>query len=376
MQVSRQELAVWFWMAWCVGDAMAEPTVERPQLTVGVVAQLRGEVGWADGEPTLDVRVHRLRPSLRANAGGGAVGLSTQLNATPGNLEVLDVVVDARLRQEVRVRVGQFKIPFTAYRLRSFQSMVLADWSITARAFGGERQWGVAAGGNHDAWRWSAGLFTGRNQRAAHAVRLPELYGRQLANPSALVEPGPPASSVHPELVVHAGRYADGLDPRSGRDPHRDGRWRLGIAGSAALDARPVRGEDFAGRMALDCVLQGHGVGLVAVVATGWAPTEEGWRAAMHSGLLETSVGVHRRVAVASRVALNSTTRALRQDVAQAEGSTPWHREVELGGAVQFELHDVLVATLEVAYARTQGQASSDEAVTGPAAARRSVLVR
>ena|GEM_PF-6380394 len=75
-----------------------------------------------------------------------------------------------------------------------------------------------------------AGLFTGVNARASHAVGLPDLYGINIANSSGLAEPGS-GTEFHPELFFYVTRSSKGIDVRSDSDEEKCGfRYSVGLS--------------------------------------------------------------------------------------------------------------------------------------------------
>jgi len=144
--------------------------VVRPTL----VAQLRlsAEFPQANGAvvPPATLELRRVRPGLRLSAMGGRLSGIFVLNTSPSALELMDLWLEYQPRAHVRVRVGQTKQPFTAYRLGNFTDLHFTDWALVTRTFGGERQLGVEVHnrGEGGAWEYSVGLWNGVTQRAAH----------------------------------------------------------------------------------------------------------------------------------------------------------------------------------------------------------------
>lgn len=320
----------------CIGAVFAAD-VSLPSgdvLTVGLTTQLRASLVAESGTVTGELRLHRLRPVLGASLAGGRLDLGTQMNLTPGSAELIDAWGDALVGDGWRVRWGQFKTPFTLYRDRSFASMLLTDWAISSRAFGGERQLGAALRKDGRRMSVTAGLFAGRNQRNAHRVRLSELYGFTVGNPSALVGAAPPTMRLGPEAVVRLAWTDDGVVPRGDRDEvargEHVGGWRTAFSGSTSLHPRPIRGEDFGARGALEAVLRGHGLGVWAVAYTSLAPVSDGrWVPALSGALVEVDVRLASWVHMAGRGAVTQVSRALQNDAV-----APYSTEAEVAGGL------------------------------------------
>lgn len=305
-------MSVWMLATAMAGGAQV-PLGDDGTLSLRLIGQVRVE-GQQDADGgDLDLKLHRIRPIVKARLADDAVRVALQLNTTPGSLEVLDVWMDGRLAEGWRLRAGQFKTPFTTYRARSFASMVLTDWALPTKAFGSERQLGVQLTGQALSLDWAFGAFSGANQRKSHGTRLPVYYGQSVGNPSALVDPAARTSRVSPELFLHVGRYGEGLDPAAGRSTGADA-FATGVAVSAAFDTRAVQGDDLAARFALEGMVQGRGLGLSVVGYSSIANGADGLLPGLHGGLLEASVRVVEPVEVAARVSGTTTSAALRDD--------------------------------------------------------------
>ena len=216
--------------------AAAQTPPSPAGVTPTLVAQLRFTasevIDGAAPSPLLEVR--RARLGLRASALGGRLTGAVVLNTTPAALELIDLWGEYALTPTLRLRAGQFKQPFTAYRMRSFTELAFVDWAIVTRPFGGERQLGVEL---HDrgaprATEFSVGLWGGSTVRAAHGQGVAAVYAEPVENLSdlrALHTPDAP----HPEVT---GRFA-WRSPRTAPV-----RVELGISGTA--DLRPAAAHD------------------------------------------------------------------------------------------------------------------------------------
>ena len=152
---------------------------ENMKLNIGGRAQLFGMLEWVEGETgdrartLVFVRDTRLR--FDGDFEGGRFGIefglggeaATQVNDPDVSALLLDAWGDIRLRDNLILRAGQFKIPYSRERLADGGSLQFTSRSINTRAFNIGRDTGVAVYGN-DAGRSAAlGFFTGGgvNQR-------------------------------------------------------------------------------------------------------------------------------------------------------------------------------------------------------------------
>lgn len=228
-------------------------------LTPTLAAQLRFSASEVlDGDapsPLLEVR--RLRVGLRASALAGRLTGAAVLNATPSALELIDAWGEYALTPTLRLRAGQFKQPFTAYRMRSFTELAFVDWAIVTRPFGGERQLGFEL---HDrgaprATEFSVGLWGGSTVRAAHGQGVAAVYAEVVENLSDLRAFHVP-DAPHPEVT---GRFAW----RS----RRAAPVRVDLGLSASADLRPAEARDLRAAVAPEAAVS---VGPMRLELTGY----------------------------------------------------------------------------------------------------------
>lgn len=251
-----------------LGPAWIDAGVGRVRL--GLATQLRVEVSSRDGTDGRDtgvaVLVRRLRTTISGRFLDDRLSFATQINTTAGNFELVDMWIDLELWRELRIKVGQFKIPFDWYRLQSFTRLMLADWALTTAWFGGERQFGAMVhddDGSAPGIDYGIGVFTGQNRRAGHTIRLPELYGEPVRNPSRVDGVGE-VDSVHPEIVGNLRYVSRDFSDASLSDLQGGSlRWMVGLG--ATFDAEPEEARDFRARLASEVWLKAHHVSLVAM---------------------------------------------------------------------------------------------------------------
>jgi hypothetical protein len=356
------------------------PAIEGPnggRLEIGLRMQLRLTTLDGDREREPELTFPRIRPQLDGFFLDDRLWARLQLNVSPGEAEVIDLWLEARLPRGVALRLGQTKVPLTRYRLRAFHRFALVDWPVTTRAFGADRQLGLLA---HEQERstplfWAFGVFSGVNARASHAVGPRQAYGERERNPSRLADPAPPAT-VHPELGARIGYE----DPGLALDPATDeagGPLRVAAWASAVWDARPVAGRDYAFRFAPEVLLRFYGVSITAIGygALFEASERDATRLGALGALFEADVRVSWLASVGLRYGVEARLDALNRDAREraarltaedptrsfdAPGSVAERHELGLGLNL-FLVGSDLTLQLDASWLRT----SLDEAVGG-----------
>lgn len=308
-----------------IGDETARV---RPSLFAQL--QLDGSTR-ADADFEVRPRLRRLRPILRGAFFDGRITATLHLEVSPESPELIDAWIDGAILPALRLRIGQFKTPFTEYYQRSLTEMAV-DWPLTSRWFGGERQLGLMAHGADPATglSYAAGVFAGQNRRSAFARELPRLYGLEDQNPSSFTDPVA-TEPIHAELVARVGHASPGVNTRSRMDLD-GGDLRHSVALSAAWDTDPVRGRDFALRIAPEVMLKHGGLSLVAVGYVGWIEDAAGDLAPGAVGLLgELGWHADRHLELSLRYARVHVLPAV---VDEARNLDPPHASHELAFAV------------------------------------------
>lgn len=246
-------------------------------LRPGLAVQLRlvltslAEPGAGD-PPDSYVEARRIRPTLGGALFNKDLSYLLHLSTAPGAVELMDWYLDYRFGDGLRAQAGQFKIPFTRYRMASYKHLTFTDWAVATKYFGAERQMGLSLHNGHGVpgvpLSYEVGVFTGTNARAAHGVGPSLVYGEAPANPSDLIDPAPRAS-LHPELVAHLAYNLGGIDPRQDTD-FTAGDLRLSAGLSAAWDLDPVVTEDLALRLAPEVLIKYRGASLFGVFYLGF----------------------------------------------------------------------------------------------------------
>lgn len=281
---------------------------DAARLRLSLIAQLQLQIVDAeqpDGarETDAELRIRRIRPILRGAFADGRIQSTLHLEVGPGQLELIDLFVDATLHPELRLRVGQLKVPFTQYWQQSLVNLATVDWPLTSRYFGGERQLGIMAHDdrrNPEGFLYALGVFAGENRRGAYARELPRIYGESHGNPSSLTDPRPPGD-LHAEIVGRVGHFAADVHPETIMDVEGGG-FRHGIALSAAWDTDPEHRRDFALRLAPEVLFKWEHLSFTAVGFVGFIETLDEATAPGAVGVL-TELGwhAHRHVQLALR---------------------------------------------------------------------------
>ncbi|MBC7174392.1 MAG: hypothetical protein H5U40_18240, partial [Polyangiaceae bacterium] len=241
---------------------------------------------------------------------------------SPASLEVIDVWAEQLILPALSVRVGQFRVPFTRHRQMSYANLALVDWDAASIRFGAERQLGMMVhnGAPSDSRiHYNVGVFTGVNARAAFARGMAETYGEVLPNPSNLRSPAP-APELHPELVANVGYATRAMDVSTQTDAE-GGPPRIYVGLSAAWDAQPDLGLDFAMRIAPEALIKLHHLTIDAVGYLGISERSDGGHSAGSLGAnVDVAYRFHRRAEVAARYSRVDTLEELRDDArARAE---------------------------------------------------------
>jgi hypothetical protein len=299
-------------------------------LTPGFASQLRLVFDSAenvsceceDRKNTLTMRARRIRPVISLTLPRYSLSLRLHLSTAPGSVELMDFYFDYYASADLRIRAGQYKIPFTRYRIQSFSRLTFVDWSVVTAAFGAERQMGIAIHNGYERAPRRAyvfGVFSGQNARAAHAVTFPGRFGTEGGNPSGLSDPAP-REDFHPELVLHLGYNARSIDVSSDTDRTKaDIRYSLMLSAAWDMDARYQR--DFVLRLAPEFLAKYRGFSASAVWYAGWAEEGESRtpRHVMCGWLVQCAYRLCQRYEISGRYALfDLKDDPLRQDEVRA----------------------------------------------------------
>lgn len=230
---------------------------ERPKLKLAsadgqssiefhLALQLRWEYLYQDQGTGKDrtsqskLMLRRIRPTLSGSLLTEELTWLLHLSTAPGSLELMDLWIDYKIHPWLQVQVGQMKIPFTRYRLNSFQDRPLVEWSYPTHYFGAERQLGVMLHngvGKPPDFEFELGVFDGVNARASNGIGAEKVYAEPPINPSNLAQPTP-LEHLHTELVLHLAYNYGGIHVRRPSDLE-GGPPRFSVGASLAWDLNP-----------------------------------------------------------------------------------------------------------------------------------------
>ncbi len=249
------------------------------KMRFGLTAQIWTQVndrGPLDADPD-DRETHwivdfrRVRPTLSGTAFTHRFGYLLHLSVLPGSWEFMDLMGDYAFTPGLHLRFGQWKVPYTRHRIRSYKNRQVVDWSSVSKYFGAERQIGVCLHNGYDAsmpppFEWAVGVFTGVNARTAHAVGPSLLYTWEDGDPV-----GRP---IHPEIVGRVAYNHGGIDT-TGEADLEGGAPRFALSVSGAWDLRPEFAQDWAVRGAADALFKAGGFSAAATFYIATAQVDE-----------------------------------------------------------------------------------------------------
>jgi hypothetical protein len=316
------------------------------ELRLAFKAQLRFTLLERAGRETTDrILFPRIRPIVVGRFLDRRLRLKLQLNTGPTAIELVDLFADYAVLPELKIRVGQQKIPFTRHREGSFSQLPVVDWAHATRVFGAERQIGAQVRGGPGAGgglAYAAGVFTGFNARQSFERGPWSIYDLPQPNPSALGTPAAPAA-IHPELVARAGWRSGAREAEA-----TSGRLWLAADLSAAWDLAPRPGRDFVARLAPEARLAFGGLSASAVAYLGLFEAAEDDSVDFGAyGLLGQVAYRWRDVELALRYDRAGFSDALRDDAprldaaGEAAGALERRDDLSAGLNVYLEGHDL-----------------------------------
>lgn len=264
-----------------------------------------GEEG--DRDETFIMEARRIRITLSGTIGQPSIAYKLHLSTAPGSIELMDFYFNYKFSGCYQVRIGQYKIPFTRYRIQSFQRLVFVDWALTTKYFGAERQMGISVHNGYEKppkWGYVFGVFSGVNARASHAVGLAKFYDAEIINPSDLSESNSKAE-FHPEAAVHLSFNSAEMNVGSASDALLRG-WRYSFGLSGAWDMDPDVQQDLAGRFSAEALLKCRGWSFLSVAYAGLAQIGDDAETdpAMLGALMQTAYRMNHRYEVSARYAV------------------------------------------------------------------------
>ncbi|PIE18037.1 MAG: hypothetical protein CSA65_06285 [Proteobacteria bacterium] len=242
-------------------------------IRLGVGMQVFVTSKWKDGgvdyEHTHTTAIKRLQPYLKGHLLDPNLQWKFQLQARPGQVELMDLFLNYRFSRNLRLRAGFQKIAFTQKRTSSWKTQHLLDFAVGSRYLGTERQAGVTLhnGFKKTGHQYGVGIYTGMVARPGFGTGIARISRVPRANPSTFSDKPTKLGELHPAMSAHYAFNARGIDNNSEHDWKRTG-FRYSVGAAAYYDFRPMALRDFRGRLGLEGLVKLYGW---SFRATGWA---------------------------------------------------------------------------------------------------------
>lgn len=212
-------------------------------------------------EPGVDTRrflIPRARLSLKGHAYTPDLTYKFQTDFGKGGAELKDFYADYEFMDTVRLRVGQYKKPFSRQQLTSSGKQQFVDRDATDKAFGAGRDIGLMLHNGYSkspTFEYALGIFNGTGDKASYAGGKAELPGGEVS--------GGKFSNVpdvwKPTVVLRTGYNSDGLKGYSEADLE-GGPLRYGFGASIEADFDADGGGISRVKTEYDYVLKLHGL--------------------------------------------------------------------------------------------------------------------
>ncbi|MDP8225556.1 MAG: porin [Candidatus Lernaella stagnicola] len=210
----------------------------------------------------------RIRPSLAGTLVDPRLSFKFQADVAPGKLDLLDYYVNFKAHEWFAVQAGQYKIPFTRYRLNSYKNLQLVDWPLTAKYFGGERQMGLQFhNSNHRFFEYQAALLTGM-YGDKNGTGLSKVTGEAVLNTWNMVE-SQAVNEFHPAVAARVLGKIFEIDTSTVTDFAKKGP-RLAVGAGSIYDANPVVMRDFSFRPAAELFFKAYGASVYGAYFAGF----------------------------------------------------------------------------------------------------------
>ncbi len=128
-----------------------------------------GTFNKGDGNDKHAFEVRRGRITIEGHAHSRSVGYKLQTDFGKGFLTLKDFHGDVKLADDVWLRFGQWKRPFSRQQINSSGRLEITDRAITDKAFGTGRDIGVALRNDYEKspdFEWIVGVFNGSGDAA------------------------------------------------------------------------------------------------------------------------------------------------------------------------------------------------------------------
>lgn len=290
-------------------------------ITFGLKLQLQFQYTSKDNGSGVDrgnetlFRFRRIRPIISGTLINKNLSYYIQFSTAPGSLELIDAYINYRFIDQLSLMVGQYKIPFTRYRVSSVQ---FVDWAIVSKYFGSERQLGLSlhnCAKKPPRFEYSFGVFQGQNARNSHGIGISKVSGDEVLNPSDFTDPKA-LDELHPLLAGKFFYNHNGIITKTDGDFEK-GPFRFAIGLSAAYDFQPEAYRDFALRFAPEFLMKMYGFSFSATYYMGLYEKNgeiSKMDIALHGVLANLGYVIGSQFEIAARFALVSTTDNFRSD--------------------------------------------------------------
>jgi hypothetical protein len=207
--------------------------------------------------------IRRARVTLEGNVHTKKLLYKMQADFGKGYVTLKDFHVDAELTQDVWLRAGQWKRPFSRQQINSSGRLEVADRSITDKAFGAGRDIGIAIRNDYEkspGLEWVVGVFNGTGDAAS-------ITSTTTVDPTtgeATTTTGLPTNvpkELKPAVVGRVGINRGGLKGYSEADLE-GGPLRFGVGASVWLEGDYDENDQSNQRVELDGVVKVEGLSL------------------------------------------------------------------------------------------------------------------
>lgn len=219
-------------------------------------------IDGADRETESAFSIARARLTLGGHAFDKGIKFKFQTDFGKGDVTLKDFFVDYRAGSSpVRIRVGQYKRPFSRQQITSSGRQEMVDRAITDKAFGSGRDIGVMVHNNYEKSpevEWAVGLFNGTGDK-------PSFSGDVVVDPvtgeGGVVGGGfsNVPDTFGPALVARVGINRNGIKGYSEADLE-GGPLRFGVGASLLTELDADDDDSSAIRSELDFVIKSNGL--------------------------------------------------------------------------------------------------------------------
>lgn len=244
------------------------------QLKLGIRNQLRAQLTRTEAAGELEVAflIPRLRLQFSGYAFGEANGYKIEYDvSSSGSPSLKDAFYERTFSPALRLRVGQWKRPFSRQQLVSDFGSEFLERAITDRFAGAGRDLGLAVHNNYekspDGLEWAFGVFNSTGERGQQTLDCDDPTDVSTCVPS---RPSNVPDDFGPELVARVGWNYGGIKGYSEGDLE-GGPLRVAVAASYQNNLRDLD-EDAAGDLQMeqaaeaDFILKAYGYDLSGAV--------------------------------------------------------------------------------------------------------------